>query len=285
MNGILGKLYRLRVSRYDNVAGLLLALLVVLGVVVLCGLIAWMTYELPEAKEPVPPEWQQIAKGKPPWGKDKDIEPPPAEETEPPDEELEKTLDAVADAVATEEAVLRSPKPPGKGKKGGPGDGTGDDDDDDGPDRGDHPRRWEVQFAEGHNLDTYARQLDFFKIELGVLMTDGKVIYAYNLSKPKPDSRTGPASTEGRYYLTWRRGELEKADCDLLTRAGIEHQGRIILKFITPELEAELVRLEKQKAGDKADRVRTTRFGILPDGNGFKFHVKKQTYRRPVKKE
>ena len=30
-------------------------------------------------------------------------------------------------------------------------------------------RRWEVRFIEGNTLQTYARQLDFFEIELGVL--------------------------------------------------------------------------------------------------------------------
>ena len=277
MNSILDKLYRLRVSRYDNVAGWMLALLVVLGVVVLGGLIVWMTRDVYASKKPRPILKQQIAEGEPPWGKGKDIEPPPAEETEPPEKELEKTLDAVADVVATEEAVLWSPKPPGKGK-GGPGDDSGDDDDD-GPDRGKRPCRWEVLFAEGHNLDTYAQQLDFFKIELGVLMPDNQVIYAYNLSKPKPDSRTGPASTEGRYYLTWQRGGLVKADRELLAKAGIEHRNRLILKFLTKKVEADLLKLEKRKAGDKADHVRTTRFGIQPDGDGFKFYVEKQTYR------
>ena len=34
-----------------------------------------------------------------------------------------------------------------------------------------------------NTLDAYARQLDFFKIELGVLLPDNKIVYAYNLAK------------------------------------------------------------------------------------------------------
>jgi hypothetical protein len=269
MNSIAGKLYRLRVSRYDNVSGMLLALLIVLGTLVACMLLVWLSNQIFASTEPVPITLEPIGDGDPPWGDGDDIEPPPAEETELLEEEIEEFLDAVADAVATRVAMLESPRPGGTGRGGG-GTGTG---------RGGRPRRWEVQFAEGHNLDTYARQLDFFKIELGVLMTDNRVIYARNLAKGRPDRRTGPADTEQRYYLTWQRGGLVKADRELLDKAGIQHRRRLILKFLTKEMELELLRLEKQKAGNKSDRVRTTRYGILPAGSGFKFYVLKQTYR------
>ena len=272
MSSIAGKLYRLRVSRYDNVAGWMLALLIVLGTLVACMLLVWLSNQIFASTEPVPITLEPIGDGDPPWGDGDDIEPPPAEETELLEEEIEEFLDAVADAVATRVAMLESPRPGGTGRGGG-GTGTG---------RGGRPRRWEVQFAEGHNLDTYARQLDFFKIELGVLIPAepaNKVFYARNLSKARPDRRTGLADAEKRYYLTWQRGGLVKADRELLAKAGIEHRNRLILKFLTKKVEAELVRLEKQKAGDKADRVRTTRFGIQGDGDGFEFYVTKQTYR------
>ena len=96
-------------------------------------------------------------------------------------------------------------------------------------------------------LDAYAKQLDFFKIELGILQPDNKIIYAYNLAKPKPDSRvvSNPALNEKRYYLTWRTGEMQQADRDLLAKAGVEVGDRLILKFLPKEVELELMGLEK----------------------------------------
>ena len=56
----------------------------------------------------------------------------------------------------------------------------------------------------GITKDKYARQLDFFGIELAVVMPGNKLVYVRNFSKPKPQTHTGPADQEKRFYLTWR---------------------------------------------------------------------------------
>ena len=71
----------------------------------------------------------------------------------------------------------------GGGIYGGFGDGRGLGH---GPGKPGLPRHWEVMFSKGTTLDAYARQLDFFGIELGVLMPDNKIVYALILPSPSP---------------------------------------------------------------------------------------------------
>ena len=76
-----------------------------------------------------------------------------------------------------------------------------------------------------------------------------------------------------------RMVSLRVADHELLTLAGIQGEGRLILKFIPPELELRLIALERERAGDDADRIRATIFQIRAEGGGYAFHVVDQTYR------
>jgi hypothetical protein len=155
----------------------------------------------------------------------------------------------------------------GLGRGSGPG-GTG------------RRRHWEVRFPPGNTIESYGQQLDFFKIELGVLMPGNKVIYASNFSNRTPTRREGPADQEKRYYLTWRRDSaLQEADRELLRRANINPGRNLILKFIPQQLELHLIQLERNRAGDRAKNVRTTYFGIRPKGRGYEFYVMDQTYR------
>ncbi len=141
-------------------------------------------------------------------------------------------------------------------------------------------RHWEIHFSKGNTIENYSKQLDFFGIELGMLMPDNRVIYAYNLSKLKPDTRTGMIEAENRYYLSWARGDLADADRELFTAAGVESKGRVILLFLPAPIEGAFAALEKSYAGDKADRVQRTRFGIRRKGEGYEIYVMEQTYQQ-----
>jgi hypothetical protein len=174
------------------------------------------------------------------------------------------------DPSLTEDAVTGSGGSTGDGRNLGRGSGPG----------GSGKRRhWEVRFPPGNTIETYARQLDSFRIELGVLMPNNRVIYVSQLAADRPTRREGPADQEKRYYLTWRKGGLQQADRELLGKAGVQAGSSLILKFIPRDLEKQLIQLERNRAGDRADRVRTTYFGIRPQGRGYEFYVIDQTYR------
>lgn len=136
-----------------------------------------------------------------------------------------------------------------------------------------------MAFPPGQTVDAYSRQLDHFGIELGVLLPDGRVAYARGFSSDSPQTREGPSDEEERYYLIWRRGPLEQVDRQLLDRAGIDPTGRPVLKFLPAKVEQQMAQLERQHAGDRAERIRKTRFGIVPRGGGWGIIVFEQTYR------
>lgn len=138
---------------------------------------------------------------------------------------------------------------------------------------------WDLQFPKGDTLESYARQLDFFGIELGLLMPGNKIIYAFSLSRLKPDVRTGPADAEGRFYFSWKRGDLVEADHQLYRFAGVATEGRVILHFLPAEIEGVMAELEKSHAGDQAAAVVSTRFGIRRKHTGFELVVLEQTYK------
>ncbi len=145
-------------------------------------------------------------------------------------------------------------------------------------------RNWELRFAKGITKEKYARQLDYFGIELAVVMPDNKLVYVRNFSKPKPETHTGPADEEKRFYLTWRSGDLSRADVDLLDRTGVSPGDRVVLKILPTKVEAKLAELEKGHAGDDSGDVIKTQFGIRPTGDGYEFYVSEQYRKERAKK-
>jgi hypothetical protein len=139
--------------------------------------------------------------------------------------------------------------------------------------------RWEIRYTTA-SLEEYARQLDYFGIELGAVGGSKLIDYVYNLSRNPPSHRQGPSKEEKRVYLTWRSGTLREFDLQLLARAGVATQGRIVMQFIPEEVYNELHRLEFENAGDRppTEWLRTI-FGVRPAGRGFEFYIISQTFR------
>jgi hypothetical protein len=139
--------------------------------------------------------------------------------------------------------------------------------------------RWFIKFAAEASLDEYARQLDYFQVELGVLYPDGRLVCVSQLSKPSPSKREIPsAKDEQRLYFTWQGGERQDADIKLLTKAGVQvGQGRI-LHFYIPETENRLAVVERNFANRKAKEIRRTYFSVVKQGQGYTFEVTRQTY-------
>jgi hypothetical protein len=189
---------------------------------------------------------------------------------------LKTTLSAITDAVAARAPLLDDPAlvslmtspggPWGDQRRAGAA----------APEDARPGRNWEIHFVKGNTLESYARQLDFFGIELAVVMPDNKLLYASGFSQPKPQTRTAAADQEQRYYLTWRDTESQQADRELLARVGIRSQGRIVLKILPAAIEGKLADLEKRQAGRQAGSVGKTAFGIRAEGNGYAFYVVEQ---------
>ena len=138
--------------------------------------------------------------------------------------------------------------------------------------------RWEIRFGAGTSIEAYARQMDFFKIELGVIGGQNTVTYLTNLSNPKPETRRGQAAEDERLYLIWQRGAIREADEQIATRAGIKAEGKVLAHFLPKSVEDELVRLEDAFAKQLGiTKIGKTVFGIRSSGqDSFRFFVIEQ---------
>jgi hypothetical protein len=201
----------------------------------------------------------------------------------------QQNMSAVGVEAATKELDMDEPEPvlptrhgslgTGGGMGGGFGDGRGLGH---GPGPGGRPRNWEIYFQKGATLDLYARQLDYFGIEIGIVKKDSKIDYAFHLANPKPDTRsiTEAYKNEKRYWLRWTQGDLEQADRELAERAGLDPGSGWLLKFVPLETERKLWTLEQTQAGqERSKSIKRTRFGVRTVGGGFEFYVIDQTYK------
>ncbi len=138
--------------------------------------------------------------------------------------------------------------------------------------------RWEIRFPPGNSIESYTRQLDHFKIELGAIGGEDFIMYLSNLSNPKPKTRPGFASDETRLYLVWQRGEMAEADQQLATRAGVRTANKLLAHFVPAEVETELARLEEAYAKQLGiQKIQKTVFGIRVAGqDSFRFYVIEQ---------
>ncbi|MCA9249151.1 MAG: hypothetical protein KDA42_18640 [Planctomycetales bacterium] len=278
--------YQLRVSSYDRVASTIVSLLYLLGFVVLCLIIIVYAMRVFTRVEAVPITLEEVASTQNPnMGLERDLEPMGAEDApELAEPQLQETLDSISEAVSASEALLDDvafdgdpQSSRGKGKGDSRQAGTGGEG---ATERVPRAQRWEIRFQPG-SLKQYAQQLDFFGIELGVLGGDNIVYYAFNLAKSKPDAKSQPPELEQRLYMSWRGGELEQADRQLATRAGVADKGRLIVQFFPSKTENLMATLEKQRATEKGyevNDIRKTIFAVEEQSGGFTMKVDEQKY-------
>lgn len=141
-------------------------------------------------------------------------------------------------------------------------------------------QRWRMFFEEGLTEGPYARQIEGVGIELGVLLAGGRIAYASSISQAKPVVREGAVADERRFYMTWSRGDLLKADISLLAKAGLDATAGIVLHFYSDELVDRLAALERDYKGLLAADIELTRFEVRPSPKGFEFFVRDQVPRK-----
>jgi hypothetical protein len=140
--------------------------------------------------------------------------------------------------------------------------------------------RWFIRFADGSSLTEYAKQLDFFNIELGSVLPDGRIAYISGLAG-SPKVRYGTSGKdEKRLYMKWEGGERRKADEKLFLKAGITVGRNVIFHFYPQQTEQMLVQMEMAFANRNLREVRRTYFVVNTKGAGYEFQVTRQMYLR-----
>ncbi len=272
--------HSLKTSFHDRVYAMLIALLILGGafVAMLFGL--WLSSQVFARPRAVSVELVPRGDGA---GTDvaDQVDPDvlaPGSEFEQDEATLLETMESVMDIVSKNSALFSDASPvddallmPG-GKQG------------DGRTRGEglgqagRIRRWEFNFERAISVNEYAAMLDFFGIELGILRPGGTVVYASKLAAARPVVREGASAEEQRYYMTWLKGDRENADRELLEKAGVDHQGRFILKFLPRQLEAELEEMEKTRAGNREQEIKSSFFRVSQEGGQYKFYLYRQVF-------
>ncbi|GIW88652.1 MAG: hypothetical protein KatS3mg108_2976 [Isosphaeraceae bacterium] len=137
--------------------------------------------------------------------------------------------------------------------------------------------RWSIVYPPGQTVDEYARQLDFFGIELAVPTGSNSLEYVSRFSTGSPVRRSAVARSDGRLYFLWQGGNRKEADMDLLQRAGVAVGNKPIFQFYPKDVEDQLAQLEVQFAGRQPIEIASTRFTVVAAGNGYQFKVIEQT--------
>ena len=283
---------KLRTSRFDLVTSFLMALILFMGTLTLMVVIIFLTTRWsfpPRAIEPIIEN--PAGRGENPEGFERDFEPPGAEEVEELMEPtLQDTIEAVTDAVSSVAATLVTTDTTATATTAGTG--AGDSRPPGPPGEGEDiiPRfeRWQLNFT-ARDIGLYAKQLDFYKIELGAIGGSIQgVDVANNLSGSPKKYRVVKTEDEKRLYFMWNSpSPLMQFDRQLLGKAGIPLPNRQMLKFIPTQLENELAQIEKtyweSKGYTSVTQIAKTVFESKADGRGYKFEVTSQRYRKPKK--
>lgn len=268
---------QLKVSAHDQVSSIIVSLLYLVGFAVFLLFMLWLTTRERDTTAQVQVTYlDELAGGDPAFADGRDFEEPSVEDLQDlAVSEMTEVMTALTDVASTveanQEAAGGGATTTGTGERRQAGQG-GD---------ASVPRweRWEVRFNTT-SLSVYAKQLQSLGIELAAV-TSGtdKIEYASSLDRPKPETRSGKASTEKRLYMSYRSGQLKAFDRQLLSRAGIRTQGRLILQLYPASLENQLAGLEMQKAGGRPLKdIRKTVFDLRKAGSGFRFEVIEQRY-------
>lgn len=287
----------MRVTRYDSIRATLVALLLGFSISSAIGIALFAMLRPQTAPTYVPIDLAD-ADGGFEDGRDEDTpdvqnEAPPRPDAAPVEIEtetleLQETLETLTD-LSTEAAQMLPEQVGETADNAGPlgsSDGGGGRPLGIGGGSGGVPRekRWLVRFGDRASVDEYARQLDYFKIELGVITGDGKLVFANKLSGSVPQTRE-VVSGEGeeRLYFQWQGGPRRVADRTLFSKAGIDPGRSPILHFYDKGTENQLAQLE-YVASNKVDvrKIRRTFFDVLPvSGGGYEFKVAQVVLLKP----
>lgn len=284
----------LRGSRYEQVASALIATLVLLGLPVFCMFVAWLgdltvvrwlpsnvpltradnggieQGDLDNSMELDSVVWRDVAA-------ESDLDRPDFQR------QAEEVLAAVSD-IGVAVAAPFSLDGGDFGRSGAKIAGTGDRPGvghDDGPTGIPPEQRWEIVFPEFDSLPEYARQLDFFRIEL-IAIGDGNEITAVTgVAQSRPTATTvARAARQDWLRWSWQSGRLRAADRELVARAGVALAAeQPTWQLYSPALEAELLELEKRFKNLAVSQIRRTVFRIVVWGDGYAFEVVSQAER------
>lgn len=143
--------------------------------------------------------------------------------------------------------------------------------------------RWRVHLSASDRLE-YARMLDFFGIEIGVVRKYSNLVECVNdLSSETPRRTEKLRRDESRLFFISSQSRLRAWDESMGRRAGIDMTDSLTGHFFPQVLRERLLALERAAVvaqGRALEEVRETRFGVRATGEGFEHFVAEVIYMR-----
>ena len=282
----------LKVTRYDHVTATLIATIIGLAFT-FCSLTAvWITNRLSKPDASVPLELLEMPGGFEDGAveetlklespedvvDDPSLADAPAEENEI--EEMLENVVELADKATNQTSQTFELATRNVGKAGS-ATGTGRRALGVGPGDGGLPReqRWFVRFSRRGTIRDYAKQLDYFGIELGALVDGQKIVYLSKLQENQPQTRSRNSGVgEKRLYMTWQGGTRQAADLQIFGKANINIGAGTIFHFYPAKTESLLARLERDFKDKSVAQIRRTYFIVQSNDDGYAFVVSRQIY-------
>lgn len=283
----------LRDTLYDRVSSWVIALFVGVGLTCFCVIAIWFSNRIPQRQAAVPVEMIELAGGFEDGAPDETLRvdsPEPEARDAAPSEmnsdqvEISEALEAVVELSenATQQVQQQFDTGSLNTGKSGSAKGTGRRGLGVGPGSGGMPRdqRWFVLFGDNPNLDEYARQLDFFGIELGAVLPDGRLAYLSKIAQTPPEvNYANSGEGEARLFMTWQGGNRRSADVDLFKRVNLDLQrDTLIFHFYSKATESDLAQREREYRNRPVREILRTYFSVQPAAVGYQFTVTRQTY-------
>lgn len=283
----------MRVTLYDSVSSWAISLF--FGLLVTCSMVmvVWLTTRAAKPPDAIPVELVELPGGFEDGSPDETlrVDSPEPESRDASPAEMASDETEIAEAIesvvqmsdaATQQVQQQFESGVQNTGKVGSAKGTGRRALGSGKGTGGLPReqRWFVKFGDRIPLEEYAKQLQFFGIELGALLPDGRLAYLSNLGGPTPQVRYAASGAgETRMYMTWQGGERRTADVQLFAKAGLEvRNDTVIFHFYPPKTENELATLEATYRNRPVKQIRRTYFSVEPEGRIYKFSVYRQIF-------
>lgn len=143
-------------------------------------------------------------------------------------------------------------------------------------------RKWEVRY-EVASLDEYARQLDFFGIELGaVSLDDNRIVRIGGLSEGRSQAMSDRADEQETVYFAHKQPRLKAWDRRMVDSESFGFEFEVVHLF-PEQITAQMGKAELDyvsSLGREEDEILKTLFELHPEGDGWKIRVAKMEFNK-----
>lgn len=273
-----------KASAYDRLSAALLALILLFSFLFAVLFLIWLTSVFDFSQRLAGPVVKANLEGdsKPEGVADDILEPGVEEFPEVETPQLANALEAVTDSVSSVRASLSDRSGDAAVSGAGSGYGSREGGPGSGGDGIPEYQRWVINY-EAEDIDTYAQQLRFLKIDIGVIHQTRNDIW--RLNQPGGGSKVVKTNRElenKTLRFQHKKPRMRRWDEELCRRAGIDLSNTSQSQFY-PESTRQLIRQAEAaalaNAGRELKEVRNTILKVVSNGNGFEFTVLDLLYR------